>query len=710
MISNNSFSSNRVGLRITSSPNNTFTFNNFLNEGFFFDGFRLYHYNTQSIDTSNYVNSKPVYYWKNETSGTVPNDAGQIILANCTNVVIKDQTINNTSIAVNIFYSSNIHMHENVIIDNLFHGIYLKNSDNITINENAVVNTKYYGLYASSQNENLTISNNNFSYNMRGVIIESYWCNNIVNNIFFNNTDYGCSVFALNNSITNNTFLSNENGLSVGPRENIVTRNFIKNNNLGIRISGSNNHIYHNMIIDNSNQASDVGSNFWHNGYPSGGNFWSDYAGVDNFNGPYQNIPGSDGIGDTNYTNIGGGTAAVDEYPLMDPLEYVSHDIVLQQGWNLISLPLEQPDESIDQALGSIAGKWDCIRTYDPLSPQPWKTNMTGRPEHLNDFDTLDHTQGFWINVTEPGGIILTVSGNLPNSTSIHLYAGWNLVGYPTLANETVENAFWGTGADVVMIGDTSEPYHIREVGTSYVMRPGEGYWVHVPFDTVWVVDGTGPVVAPGFDWLITHGYNLVSCPMDPVDKGGNGVFDSFDALNICHAVTNDDNMSIQRVANLSEPIEVFWWGDDESTAFPMDGVHGYRINLSALGTFLIHVEAVNYTDANASTVYVDAGWTLLGFTHNYTPWSRTPRASNFTDGSVDPDLWHVDLGGTLSKIVVTEWNLTTQKYNSYVVDTGFPGMPHKNWYWDFGYSAQPGNAFWLWIPQPIEITFDTDY
>jgi hypothetical protein len=40
----------------------------------------------------------------------------------------------------------------------------------------------------------------------------------------------------------------------------------------------------------------------WDNGYPSGGNYWSDYTGTDNYSGPSQNIPGSDGIGDVNYT------------------------------------------------------------------------------------------------------------------------------------------------------------------------------------------------------------------------------------------------------------------------------------------------------------------------------------------------------------------------------------------------------------------------
>ena len=41
------------------------------------------------------------------------------------------------------------------------------------------------------------------------------------------------------------------------------------------------------------------GYNDWDNGYPSGGNYWSVYSGVDNNHGINQDIPGSDGIGDT---------------------------------------------------------------------------------------------------------------------------------------------------------------------------------------------------------------------------------------------------------------------------------------------------------------------------------------------------------------------------------------------------------------------------
>ena len=41
--------------------------------------------------------------------------------------------------------------------------------------------------------------------------------------------------------------------------------------------------------------------NVWDYGYPSGGNYWSDYVGVDAKSGPHQDLLGSDGVGDTLY-------------------------------------------------------------------------------------------------------------------------------------------------------------------------------------------------------------------------------------------------------------------------------------------------------------------------------------------------------------------------------------------------------------------------
>lgn len=60
------------------------------------------------------------------------------------------------------------------------------------------------------------------------------------------------------------------------------------------------------------------------NGYPFGGNYWSDYNGTDSSRGPYQNATGSDGIGDTPYTIDGNNT---DNYPLTNP--WSPHDIAI---------------------------------------------------------------------------------------------------------------------------------------------------------------------------------------------------------------------------------------------------------------------------------------------------------------------------------------------------------------------------------------------
>ncbi|MBS7635414.1 PKD domain-containing protein, partial [Candidatus Bathyarchaeota archaeon] len=58
------------------------------------------------------------------------------------------------------------------------------------------------------------------------------------------------------------------------------------------------------------------GANSWDNGYPSGGNYWSNYVVVDYYSGPYQNETRSDGIGDVSYIIDVNNR---DRYPLMKP-------------------------------------------------------------------------------------------------------------------------------------------------------------------------------------------------------------------------------------------------------------------------------------------------------------------------------------------------------------------------------------------------------
>lgn len=76
---------------------------------------------------------------------------------------------------------------------------------------------------------------------------------------------------------------------------------------------------YHNDLRNTKNcdAAGDTTlNNQWDFGYPGGGNFYSDYTGVDQFSGARQNEEGADEIGDSIYTIAQNN---IDHYPLMKP-------------------------------------------------------------------------------------------------------------------------------------------------------------------------------------------------------------------------------------------------------------------------------------------------------------------------------------------------------------------------------------------------------
>jgi hypothetical protein len=64
--------------------------------------------------------------------------------------------------------------------------------------------------------------------------------------------------------------------------------------------------------------------NVWDDGYPSGGNYWSNYTGVDVKSGPNQDQPGSDGIGDSPHVIDANNK---DNYPLTKRWSLLTGDI-----------------------------------------------------------------------------------------------------------------------------------------------------------------------------------------------------------------------------------------------------------------------------------------------------------------------------------------------------------------------------------------------
>ncbi len=319
-ISGNIISTQYDGISLDFSIYSIISDNTMTDTGFVLSGIFVEHWNTHDIDTSNTINGKPVYYWKNQTAGTVPSGAGQVILANCTNVNVENQQISDSYIGILLGFSNKNLITSNNISSTEQYGIYLFYSDNNTFSSNTFWNNDY-SLWLSYSNEN-NISDNYALDNWVGIDLLASNGNIISDNTLSDGIIGIMLGFSNGNIINNNYIASHWSGAGIfifNSDNNVNTRNTLIDNNWGFNITDSyNNLIYHNNIISNAYQAYDdtISGNQWDNGYPSGGNYWDDYSGADKKNGANQDISGGDGIGDSPYAIE---IDTFDNYPLMEP-------------------------------------------------------------------------------------------------------------------------------------------------------------------------------------------------------------------------------------------------------------------------------------------------------------------------------------------------------------------------------------------------------
>jgi parallel beta-helix repeat protein len=221
------------------------------------------------------------------------------------------------------------------LIDNVYETIMVERS-NIIIDGNGYTlqgSGSGDGFYLSDIN-NVTITRTNikgFSPLWYGIIVTRSFNISICGNNIMNNSHYGIGLFASHNNICDNNITDNDRGIGLySSHNNFVVGNNFANNVYGIRLGDSSDNIfYHNNFINNEVQVYDEdipkSINAWDNGYPSGGNYWSDYNSTDLLNGLYQNETGTDNIGDTPYTIDANN---VDNYPLIHPYVPFEHQTI----------------------------------------------------------------------------------------------------------------------------------------------------------------------------------------------------------------------------------------------------------------------------------------------------------------------------------------------------------------------------------------------
>jgi parallel beta-helix repeat protein len=253
-----------------------------------------------------------------------------IYLDSVDHCTIANNTVTNNYCGIELTSSCNIKLTNNNVTSNNRDGIHLDSSSSNVIRSNSITLNKDDSIHLDSYSSSNVINLNNITFNKFGIFLHlSCNENTIRENNITSNERLGISLATScnENKILYNEVADNEEDIQIfSSDDNVINNNTVSNGGIGIHLlqKSDDNRVYHNYLQGNTCNGLDDGSgNIWDNGYPSGGNYWSNYdegieGAMDVKCGPKQNEDGSDGIVDEPYA-IPGDAGTKDNYPLMEP-------------------------------------------------------------------------------------------------------------------------------------------------------------------------------------------------------------------------------------------------------------------------------------------------------------------------------------------------------------------------------------------------------
>lgn len=472
------------------------------------------------------------------------------------NVIANNTAVANRYMGINIGAPGYNRVLNNTVDSNRLQNLYVTSRQNI-ISGNQVMRSANLGIYVDTGTDNVVVRNTAVA-NIVGILLRAAHGNLVARNNASANTDSGIRLVlgSTGNFLVENTALGNT-GVGIRLSEssgNVLARNNASNSQAGIGLESSSNdnvleanevtanqggnglgiyvqpstgnRAYHNRLIGNVEPVRDAASNAWDDGYPSGGNYWGGYGGVDAYSGPNQDIPGSDGIGDTPVVIDGNST---DRYPFMSPWAQldlppgpprITAAEIVGPGWTDVRVSWSRsPDDG--------AGEYD-LTTYELWSGAPYDatgasyTRLAVLARGVSSYvhagagvgDPANHF--YRLRAVDAGGQD-AFGSEQAGKFARFLAAGDQLLSVP------LDLADWNLTAVLQTISwDRARTYRNEDgIGiwlSSFSGRPAAfgtldlraAAWVNVTADTQWVVVG---IVPASTQLSLGEGWNLIGYP-----------------------------------------------------------------------------------------------------------------------------------------------------------------------------------------------------
>jgi len=557
---------NNYGIYLEETSNNKLRgntlYDNVINFGVI--GSTVAQYN-QDIDPSNTINGKTIRYLvgKDNLELNETHSIGYLALISCTNITAKNSDVmgillidTTSSTLSNIsshesgdglysYGSSYNHITDCTTYDNADYGIYLISSLNNTLTSCDTYDN-YYGIKLLGSS-GTTITDCNAYDNYNGIYIMS--SSNSVTNCVAHNNVYGIVIFegsfditvtncnAYNNAygififrcsanyvMSCNVYNNTEVGIYIyQSSDNFVTNSNVYINKYGIfsTFSSVNNVIYQNNLINNIYNGYDDCSDFWNDEYPIGGNYWSDYSGVDSYSGPDQNISGSDGIGDTPYDIPEGSNT--DWYPLMNPLDVISPVITDVQ-----TTPAVQNTTLPVNITCTVTDNWDLVDTVKIYLTGPAGFLLNSTMNEGYSYENTYRTVGvyyYFIKATDTSGNI-AVSDTYSFVIRFEFDQPISSVNPLPIWNTTVPFTITATAYDNTEVANVTLHSRYSSNGTTWTA------W------TAYGIDEEAP-----WSWLFTCSDGYYEFYSIAIDNSGNaedspGIADAFTGVDTMPPVT----------------------------------------------------------------------------------------------------------------------------------------------------------------------------